>query len=116
MTELVLPWPPKELSPNARLHHMALYRAKRAYSDSCMWQAMEQGLRASKAQRLHVELEFFKPNRRAMDLDNLFARMKAGIDGLSKVLKVDDSRWSYSIKVSDQIGGMVRVRITEVKA
>ncbi len=81
-----------------------------------MWQAMEQGLRASKAQRLHVELEFFKPNRRAMDLDNLFARMKAGIDGLSKVLKVDDSKWSYSAKVSDQIGGMVRVRITEVKA
>ena len=114
MTEITLPWPPKELSPNARLHHMAHYKAKKAYREVCKWQAIEQGLKPIQADRLHVHLEFFKPTKRAMDLDNMLARMKSGLDGLADVLKVDDSAWTLSIAFSQEIGGMVKVRFTKV--
>lgn len=114
MTTITLPWPPAELSPNARMHHMALYKAKKAYKEACMWQAIGQGLKASNANKLHVHLQFYKPSRRAMDLDNALGRMKAGIDGLAQVLKVDDSRWTLSLAFDDQIGGMVKVTVTEV--
>lgn len=66
-----------------------------------------------KADKLHVALVFYPPNRRAFDLDNMLARMKSGLDGLCDVLGVDDSKWSLSIARADEIGGMVRVTVTE---
>lgn len=111
---VVLPWPSKDLSPNARMHHMALYRAKKAYRELCFWQAMEQGLKPSKAERLSVHFEFFKPTRGPMDLDNALGRMKSAIDGLAQLLKVDDSKWHMSMSFSEEVGGFVRVTISEV--
>lgn len=113
MTEITLPWPPKELSPNARMHHMALHKAKKAYKAACMWQAKAQGIKRIEADRLHLHLVFFKPTRRAMDLDNTLARMKSGLDGLSELLGVDDSKWHLSMEFAPVIGGMVKVRLTQ---
>ena len=113
MTTITLPWPPSDLSPNARLHHMAHYKAKKAYRQACAFQALAQGLKPSKAARLHVHLEFFKPTRRAMDLDNTLSRMKAGLDALADVLKVDDSKWTLSMVFAQEVGGMVKVTVTE---
>ncbi len=95
---------------------MALYKAKKSYKEACMWQAIGQGLKASSAEKLHVHLQFYKPSRRAMDLDNTLARMKAGLDGLSEVLAVDDSKWALSIEFAAEVGGMVKVTVTEVAA
>lgn len=111
---ITLPWPPAELSPNARLHWAKLAKAKKAYKAACMWQAKSQGLTAAKADRLHLHLVFHKPSRRAMDLDNALARMKAGLDGLSEILNVDDSQWTLSIEFAAEIGGMVKVNVREV--
>lgn len=36
---VILPWPPKELSPNFRGHWAKLARAKKAYRLACAWQA-----------------------------------------------------------------------------
>lgn len=113
--EIILPWPPKELSPNARKHFMAAYRAKKAYREACYWQAVEQGARKLDAERLHVHFEFHKPTKRAMDLDNALARCKAGIDGLADVLGVDDSKWVMSMSFADTVGGFVRVTIKEAE-
>lgn len=109
--ELTLPWPPSALSPNARQHWSALARAKKAYRAACAAQALAQGARRIKASRLHLSLTFYPPTRRAFDLDGLLSRMKSGLDGLSDVLQVDDSRWSLSISKADTVGGMVRVRV-----
>lgn len=51
--------------------------------------------------------------RRAYDLDNALARMKAGLDGLADVLGVDDSRWSLSIARADAVGGYVQVLLSQ---
>ena len=63
---------------------------------------------------LRAELTFYKPNRRSMDHDNLLARMKAGLDGVADALKIDDRRFNpLSVRVADEIGGFVMMRIFE---
>lgn len=111
MIEITLPWPPKELSPNARQHHMALHRAKKAYRQVCGWQAKAQGAKPVQADKLAVHFVFYPPTRRRIDLDNCIARMKAGIDGLADVLAVDDSRWVMSFEIADDVGGLVKVSV-----
>ena len=87
-------------------------KAKKAYRAACGWTAKEQGARRIEADKLHVAVTFFPPDRRAYDQDNLIARMKSGFDGLADVLGVDDKHWSLSITRSDEIGGFVRVEVS----
>lgn len=111
MTSITLPWPSAALSPNTRGHWSKLARAKKAYRAACAAAAREQGAGRIDAQRLHLTLTFYPPNRRAHDLDNCLARLKSGLDGLADVLGVDDSQWSLSIAKADEIGGMVKVLV-----
>jgi crossover junction endodeoxyribonuclease RusA len=106
-----LPWPPKELSPNARLHWARLSKAKRQYREACAWTVKSQGGERMNADVLHLTLTFYAPTRRAFDLDNALARMKAGLDGLADVLGVDDSRWALTIRKADTVGGYVTVEV-----
>lgn len=112
LLKITLPWPPKELSPNARVHWAKLAKVKKAYRAACTYQAMYQGARGIKADKLHLSLVFYPPTRRAFDLDNALARMKSGLDGLADVLGVDDSRWSLSIARAETVGGMVMVEVS----
>ena len=109
--QIELPWPPKELSPNARIHWAKLAKAKKAYRHACAVSARSQGLTRIDAGKLHLSLTFFAPTRRAYDLDNALARMKAGLDGLADVLGVDDKHWTLTISKADAIGGMVKVEV-----
>lgn len=114
MNTVVLPWPPKELSPNARLHHMALHRVKKAYRTACWLQARKAGMSAATllgAEEAEVHLVFYPPDKRNRDADNMLASMKAGLDGLADALKVDDSIFRVTFDVSDDIGGMVKVSV-----
>lgn len=113
MIELTLPWPPSALSPNARNHWIVLSKAKKAYRAECALTAKKQGLKPASTNLLHLNLVFYPPTRRAFDLDNCLARMKAGLDGLSDVLEVDDKHWSLSIQKANQVGGFVKVFIGE---
>lgn len=116
MTEalhLTLPWPPADLSPNARGHWSKLARAKKAYRAACAWTAKEQGARKVEADALAVRITFVPPDRRARDTDNMLASIKAGLDGLADVLGVDDSRWTLTIARADEVGGMVRVEVRD---
>lgn len=112
---VMLPWPPKELSPNARQHWAVLARAKKTYREACAWTAKEQGARRIEADKLHLSLVFYPPSRRAYDLDNALARMKSGLDGLADVLGVDDKHWSLSIDRAEQVGGYVKVRVEVIE-
>lgn len=111
---ITLPWPPKELSPNARLHWSKLAKAKKSYRHVCAVQAKVQGAKRIQADKLHLSLTFYPPTRRAFDLDNALARMKSGLDGLADVLEVDDRHWSLSIARADEVGGMVKVEVRHV--
>lgn len=114
LIRFALPWPPKELSPNARLHWARLARAKKSYRSVCALRAREQGVQRVQAERLHVSLTFCASSKRAYDLDNALARMKAGLDGLADVLGVDDRHWSLGIRRGPIVkGGEVLVEVSD---
>jgi crossover junction endodeoxyribonuclease RusA len=119
MIELTLPWPAKELSPNARVHWTRVAKAKKAYLTACYNLALEERQFVWRLPDgpLKLELEFSKPSRRKMDQDNLIARMKSGIDGVCKALRIDDSRFKTIVASFEpewaQPKGLVHLIITE---
>lgn len=116
MIEIVLGWPPSELSPNKRLHWSKVAKFKSLYREACWAMALEQ-TRIYKTEvpagNLHLTLEFVPPDRRSYDRDNLVARMKAGLDGVADALKINDKMFTtLTARVdAERIGGFVRVCI-----
>ena len=118
MIEIVLGWPPTDLSPNARKHWAQVARAKKQYRQNCHT-ATKLQLKKYKydslPEKLVLEMTFIPPDRRSYDRDNLVARMKAGIDGLADALRINDKRFNTVISTMDQdyLGGFVRIRILQ---
>jgi crossover junction endodeoxyribonuclease RusA len=114
-----LPWPPKELSPNARHHWATAAKAKKGYRSRCKTLGEGQALASVKnsSDRVLVHLTFFPPDKRSRDWDNMIASMKSGLDGLADAMGVDDSRWRLSFDVSDvpEKGGLVLVTVEVAK-
>ena len=107
-----LPWPKRELSPNARVHHFAKARAAKAYRTGCGWEAKAQGACHIKADRLPVTITFHPPDGRRRDPDNMIASFKSGADGIADVIGVDDSKWEPTYRVGDVVNrGCVMVEI-----
>jgi crossover junction endodeoxyribonuclease RusA len=78
---------------------------------------MEAGLRVpddvdSDSQRLHLWLEFYPPDRRPRDDDNMVASFKAGRDGIAQAMGINDKRFICHPMVMDQIGGFIKARVT----
>ena len=93
--------PDKRLSPNARLHHMELYKAKRDAKEEAMWLVLEQGRPQRAIEKAHITITWVAKDKRRRDADNLFAALKATIDGLVEVgLLVDDDAMhvSYTLR------------------
>ncbi|MFO1268569.1 MAG: hypothetical protein U1F25_13740 [Rubrivivax sp.] len=93
--------------------------AKKSFRQACALTARSQGARRIDAAELAISLVFVPPDRRARDLDNLIAAMKAGLDGLADVLGVDDSRWRHAKPPTiarGEIGGLVRVEVSPWQA
>ena len=112
--KVTLPWPPKDLSPNARIHWGKLAKAKKAYRQTCYLLARQAGLSAvylTGARSIHVSLTFCPPDRRLRDQDNMLAAMKSGLDGLADALQIDDRNFKMTFEVSDEIGGVVNVMV-----
>jgi crossover junction endodeoxyribonuclease RusA len=111
---LVLPWPPIALSPNARTHWRKKAPIAKAYKEACWALAKEAKLVVPDDQGLALWLDFYPPDRRHRDDDNVIASFKAGRDGLALALGIDDKRFRCFPYLHTEIGGFVRVRITEL--
>ncbi len=109
---VTLPWPPKDLSPNARVHWSKKSKAAKAYRAACWALCREAGLTVDWEGAIHAWIDFFPPDRRHRDDDNMIAAFKSGRDGLANALGVDDKRFRIHPYVQDQIGGMVKVRLS----
>lgn len=114
-----LPWPPKELSPNARVHFHDKAKATKVYRDGAYWltkTAYSRGelmLSELPAEgEVILRCEFHPPDKRRRDLDGMFSSIKAGLDGIADSLEVNDHRFGFQIHRREPCkGGRVVVSI-----
>lgn len=115
MAELILPWPAKELSPNARVHWSVRGRAAKKARMQAGQAAVAAGWQAMPlpAGRIHLHVDFYPPTRRLPDDDNMLARFKPARDGIADALGIDDKRFVSHPRVHDEVrkGGQVVVTI-----
>jgi crossover junction endodeoxyribonuclease RusA len=110
---VTLPWPPKDLSPNSRIHWSRRSKAAKAYRRACHVLTLEAGIRGVDWEGdIHLWIDFYPPDRRHRDDDNMVAAFKAGRDGMADAMGLDDKRFRIHPFVKDEIGGMVKIRIT----
>src|SRR5688572_25713659 len=68
--KIELPWPPKELSPNARGHWSKGYKAQRKYKDLCLWMMLGQAKpRIEGGDRIPLTITMWPPDSRHRDRD-----------------------------------------------
>lgn len=115
MHSVTLPWPPKKVSPNAREHWAAKSRAAKSYREICAWECKAQKLTAPATEgRLHLWVDFFPPDFRCRDDDNVFSCFKSARDGIADAIGVNDSIFIMHpmLHRERRKGGEVRVKIT----
>ncbi len=103
--QIKLPWPHKDLSPNARVHHHALARVKAAYKEVCLWEMKAQKVGKIDAEKVLISLTFVPPGNYGYDRDNLMARMKYGLDMVAKQIGIDDRNFHHSDPVIEKSQG-----------
>ena len=112
MTIITLPWPPRELHPNARPHHMAKAAATKAYRTQAHWITKAGEINPPADGEIMLDVAFHPPSNRG-DLDGMFAAIKAGLDGIADALAVNDRRFAFTIRraaVSKNGAVLIRVR------
>ena len=93
MTTLIFPFPPSDLSPNARVHWGKKAKAFKAYKESCMWLCKgKKGLKGASK----FKVTFLPPDARRRDTDNMLGAAKGLFDALSAVTGVDDSKFEWT--------------------
>ena len=93
---IVLPLPPRGLSPNhpaaTRGSRMAKVRAVRAYRALARDRAREQGLASIPWAKAEAVARFYWPDRRRRDIRNAESSLKAAYDGLVDAGWISDDR------------------------
>lgn len=124
--EIRLPWPNRAMSSNARGHWAKKATAAHKYRYHCKMLSLETiqaGKWDVKALRemiaggaeLHVFIDFYPPDRRQRDDNNLPGLFKSGLDGVADALGIDDHLFrTHPFLNRDEIvnGGEVRVIVT----
>ena len=113
MIELVFGWPPRELSPNARVHWATKAKAAKKYKQDCGWICKAIRFRPRKEHTADLVIQFCPPDNRRRDVDNMLSSCKALFDAVSESLGIDDSEFTYEISKAEPVkNGAVKVVIT----
>ncbi len=86
---VILPWPPKELKPNARKQHRYIKDVRNGYKDECYYLA--KGVKKPQQGNIALNITFHPPTGHRRDLDNCLAQIKYGLDGVAAGWGVDDA-------------------------
>ena len=112
---IVLPWPDKRLSPNARIHWRAKVGPKQKARIDASWATVG-------AEGFHdfdppdgdipVQVTFYPPDKRRRDDDNIIGAFKHARDGIADALSVNDHRFRTEYRFGKpEKPGRVEVRI-----
>lgn len=111
---IVLPWPDKRLSPNARVHRMQVAPIRKKARNDAMWacKAAKMYFPHLRDVGLHLRITFHPPDKRRRDLDNMLASIKSQLDGIADVIGVDDSMWGLTLVRGCVVkGGSVNIEV-----
>jgi crossover junction endodeoxyribonuclease RusA len=110
--DIELPWPPKELSPNARVHYHTKAAAAKVYREAAYWLTEKSGLTVPAEGGIALRFDFHPPDKRKRDLDNMLSSIKAGVDGIADALGVNDQRFGFWLSREAPVkGGKVVVSV-----
>ena len=113
--------PPRECSPNARVHWRVKADAAREFGSTVFYCAVDARNRTGEPSKwknldhAKVSVTFMLPNKRRRDLDNLIASMKSGIDSLVRCgIITDDSAGHVKLSYKAEFGAeaMTIVEVT----
>lgn len=107
--KVVLPWPDRRLSPNARVHWAVKHGVKaKARRDACYlaYDAMPAGLREVRSGfagegPIVFQVTFYPPDARQRDDDNMIGSFKAARDGIADALGVNDRRFRPEYRIEN---------------
>ncbi len=115
---LTIPWPDADLSPNARVHYMALHRARKKAKNEAwgMTKALMGPLHIAYGTwrgSVEVSVTFHPSANRAFDLDNALSRLKGHLDGIALALGINDSAFTFRLSRGERsVPPRVRVTLT----
>ncbi len=113
MTVIDLPWPVKDLHPNARPHWSVKARATKKARSDAYFAARASGASWMAADAISVAVVFSPPDKRLRDQDGMLSSVKAYLDGIADAIGVDDQKWELSIRKDEPVkNGNVRITIT----
>ncbi len=100
---IVLPWPDRKLSPNARAHWRVTSHAKKKARRDAAFLTLEalQGRKIASDGPLPFRVTFYPPDKRLRDDDNMVGSFKASRDGIADALAVDDRRFQPEYHFAD---------------
>lgn len=110
---ITLPYPPKELNPNGRLHWAKKHKVTKKYRQDCRLLVLRSRAKITWDGLIHIRIMFYPPDRRRRDDDNMLAAFKAGRDGVADALGVDDSRFRVHPELMDEPIDCVIIEIAE---
>lgn len=117
---ITLDWPPSQLSPNARAHYRVkapitrdyLAHASNATRVACHDFGLRDSIDTESDDTITLDINFYPPDARRRDLDNMLASIKAGLDGVAEALGVDDRRFALRLTRCEPVkGGRVCVTL-----
>ena len=116
MLTVILPWPDKRLSPNARIDRRQVAAIKAREKEAARILTIEKyavGYYSGVFTPQTLNLEFCPPDKRHYDMDNLLASMKAPLDGMAEALGIDDNLFEPITLWRGKVikGGQVIVKI-----
>ena len=114
---IVLPWPHRSLSPNARVHWAEKAKHSKQARKDGFYIARAAGYNgqtfAGYDGKLHLWINFFAKTRNFPDADNCLSSCKNFCDGIADALELNDKRFVYHPFVKDVVGGRVEIKITK---
>lgn len=115
MIRIALPWPPRELHPNARTHWAKKAKATRAARLWAQTATYAAGVRPRDCDipaSMKATAVFCPPDSRRRDTDGMLSNIKAYLDGIADVIGIDDSRWELHLRREDPCkGGAVFIEL-----
>lgn len=94
---LEIPFPPRTLHPNARVHWAVLAKAKKKHRSDCYLLAKQKRV-VFHTQQIPILIRWHPKTAHSFDADNAIASLKGALDGIAEAWGVDDSRFVLSFE------------------